>query len=197
MTKLKEILDIIRTRRSIRAYSEEQIPEDKLNDILEAAIHAPSGSNSQSWLFTVLQNTEILRTLNEYVRNAFMNYEVTENTYRSIVGGKKASSNADYNFYYHAPTLIIASNDNNYPNAMADCAAALQNILLTAHSLDLGACWINQLTWFGNEPEIRKLLTELGIPSNHMVCCSASVGYSAGNIPKLPPRKDGTIHIIK
>ncbi|MHB8128890.1 MAG: nitroreductase family protein [Mobilitalea sp.] len=194
---MKEILDIIRTRRSIRSYSEEQIPDMKLNEILEAAIHAPSGSNSQTWLFTVLQNTEILKTLNEYVRNAFMKFEVNENTYRSIVGGKKASINPNYNFYYDAPTLIIASNDNSYPNAIADCAAALQNILLTAHSLDLGACWINQLTWFGNEPEIRELLTEVGIPRNHMVCCSAAVGFPSGNIPKLPPRKEGTIHIIK
>ena len=194
---MKEFLDIIRTRRSIRSYSEEQIPDEKLKDILEAAVHAPSGSNSQTWLFTVLQNTEMLKTLNEYVRKSFLNLEVSENTYRSMVGGKKASLNANYNFYYDAPTLIIASNDNSYPNAMADCAAALQNILLTAHSLDLGACWINQLTWFGNEPEIRKLLTELGIPSNHMVCCSAAVGFPVGNNPKLSPRKDGTIHIIK
>jgi nitroreductase len=191
------ILDNILTRRSIRAYTEEQISDENLEAILDAAIHAPSGSNSQSWHFTVLQNTEILSTLNECVRRAFANYEVTETTYRSLVGGKKAALNSDYNFYYHAPTLIIASNDSGYPNAMADCAAALQNMLLMAHALDLGGCWINQLTWFCNDPEIRKCLTELGVPEHHTVCGCASVGYCAGNIPKLPTRKTGTVHFIK
>jgi nitroreductase len=191
------ILNNMVTRRSIRAYTAEQITDENLGAIIDAAIHAPSGSNSQSWHFTVLQNTEILRKLNESVRRAFANYEVTENTYRSLVGGKKAALNADYSFYYHAPTLIIATNDSSYPNAMADCSAALQNILLMAHALDLGACWINQLTWFCKEPEIRTYLTELGVPEHHTVCGCASVGYCAGNIPKLPPRKAGTVHFIK
>jgi len=197
VTKLNEIIDNMLTRRSIRSYTKEQIPEEKLDAILKAATYAPSGSNSQTWLFTVLQNTELLKTLNEYVRRAFFHLDIDENTYRSMVGGKRAAVDENYSFYYDAPSLIIVTNDINYPNAMADCAAALENILLTAHALDLGACWINQLTWFGNEPEIRNLMTEIGIPNNHIVCCAAAVGYCAGKLPKLPPRRDGTIHIIK
>lgn len=65
---MNEILDKIMTRRSIRSYTEEQIPDEKLDAILKAAIHAPSGSNSQTWLFTALKNTELLKTLNESVR---------------------------------------------------------------------------------------------------------------------------------
>lgn len=194
---MNEVLNTILTRRSIRSYSSEQISDEGLNSILDAAKYAPSGSNSQSWLFTVVQNPLILKTLNEHVKEAFQNLEINENSYRSMISGKKASANPKYNFYYNAPTLIIVSNDKNYPNAMADSAAALQNIFLAAHSLGLGSCWINQLKWFGEDSKIRKVLTDLGIPENYMVCGSSSIGYINGNIPKAGIRKEGTVNIIR
>lgn len=194
---MNDLLQNIMERRSIRSYTGEQISDEALDTILKAAIYAPSGSNSQSWQFTVLQNKSILERLNQEIREAFQKLEVDESTYRSLVGGKKASVNSDYSFYYHAPTLIIASNVKTYPNAMADCAAAIQNMLLTAHGLDLGSCWINQLTWFGDKPKVRATLTELGVPENHVICGSVAVGYRAGQLPKAPARKEGTIHIVK
>ncbi len=194
---MNEILQNILTRRSIRTYKQEQILDTELTEIIEAAKYAPSGSNSQSWHFTIVQNAEKLKQLNTCVREAFKNLIVDDKTYRSKVSGKKAAESDNYNFYYHAPTLIIVSNDREYSNAMADSAVALQNILLAAHSLQLGSCWINQLTWFGDEPAIREILTTLGIPENYKVCGAAALGYRLGNQPKATPRQAGTVSIIK
>jgi nitroreductase len=194
---VNEVIDNILTRRSIRTYSEEQISDEKLNAILEAAKYAPSGSNSQLWRFTVVQNKEKLQLLNSAVREAFRKVEVDEKTYRSIRGGKIAAEKESYNFYYNAPTLIIVSNDKEHPNAMADSAVALENILLAAHSLGLGACYINQLRWFSEEKEIRKVLGELGIPENYMVCCSSAIGHNSSSMPKAAPRKEGVVDIIR
>jgi nitroreductase len=194
---LNEILQNILTRRSIRAYQQEQILDTELEKIIEAAQYAPSGSNSQSWQFTIVQNAAKLKQLNTFVREAFKKLVVDDTTYRSKITGKRAAENDNYNFYYHAPTLIIVSNDREYSNAMADSSVALQNIFLAAHSLQVGSCWINQLTWFGDEPAIREMLTTFGIPKNYKVCGAAALGYIAGNQPQATPRKEGTVSIIK
>lgn len=194
---MNEILQNILTRRSIRTYQPRQISDAELNVIIEAAKYAPSGSNSQTRNFTAVQNQEKLEQLNTLVREAFRNLPVDDKTYRSKIKGKKAAQNDNYNFYYHAPTLIIISDDRKYANAMADCSAALENILLAAHSLQIGSCWINQLTWFGDEPAIREVLTAFGVPENDKVCGAAALGYIAGNRPKAAPRREGTVHIIR
>lgn len=194
---MNEVIQNILTRRSIRTYKEKQISDEELNVILEAGKCAPSGGNSQTWRFTVIQNKEKLEQLNSLVRAAFRNLEVDEKTYRSKKSGKKGAENDNYNFYYNAPTLIIVSNDREYSNYMADSAVALENILLAAHSIGMVACYINQLTWFCDDKNVRKSLTDIGIPENYVVCCSASIGYNSGNIPKISPRKEGTVDIIR
>jgi nitroreductase len=187
----------ILTRRSIRTYKTEQILDTELEAILEAAKYAPSGSNSQTWHFTVVQNEEKLTHLNTLVREAFKTMVVDDTTYHAKIKGQKAAENNNYNFYYHAPTLIIVSNDREYSNAMADSALSLQNIFLAAHSLHIGSCWINQLAWFNDEPAVRAALTTFGIPENYKVYGAAALGYNSGNQPKASPRKDGTVSIIK
>ena len=143
----QQVLSCIETRRSVRSYEAKQIPDDMRDEILKAAVYAPSGSNNQSWLFTAIQNRKILEDLNEQVRIGFGLLSVAENDYPAKIRAKQNAQKEDYNFYYHAPTLIVASNVPNYANAMADCSAALENMFLAAHALGLGTCWINQLTW--------------------------------------------------
>lgn len=190
-----EVLDCIRERRSTRQFQERQIEAEQLETLLEAAIWAPSGGNSQSWLFTAIQNKEILSKINELVREGFQHW-IPDDEYPGKLGAKASTQREDYHFFYHAPTLIIASNRPNYENAMADCALALENLFLAAHSLGLGSCYINQLHWLRNDLELRNYLFELGIPKEHTICSAAAVGYIRQE-SSIPLRKDGTIHIIK
>ena len=194
---MNEVIQNMLTRRSIRTYKKEQITEEQLNNMLETAKRAPSGGNSQTWRFTVVQNKEKLEQLNFLVRGAFKELEVDEKTYSSKKSGKKASESDTYKFYYNAPTLIIVSNDKDYSNCMADSAVALENILLAAHSMGLGACFINQLTWFCDDRAVRKALTDIGIPENYVVCGAATVGYNSGSVPKVLLAKDGNVDIIR
>lgn len=194
---MENVIENIKSRRSARKYKNEQISDEALYTILESAKHAPSGGNSQTWNFTVIQNQEILLKLNSYIRDAFEKLEVDENTYKSIRGGKIASKNDSYSFYYNAPTLIITSNDSNYSNAMADSACALENMLLSANYLKLGACWINQVTWFDSDKNVRSLLTSLGIPENYKVCGSVCVGYGDVTRPADKILKENNVTIIR
>jgi nitroreductase len=195
MTINNEILRNIRARRSTRKFTDVQISPEQLDALLEAAIWAPSGGNNQSWLFTAIQSKDVLDKLNGVVREGFGRY-VPDDDYPGKQGVKEYAKRDDFNFYHHAPTLIIASNKPGYENAMADCALALQNIFLAAQSLGLGSCYINQLFWLRRDKSVREYLAELGVPLEHTICSSAAIGY-IGKESAAPPRKDGTVNIVR
>lgn len=190
-----EVLQCILTRRSTRQFQGQQIEPEQLDALLEAAIWAPSGSNSQSWLFTVVQNADALSHINQLVRQGFQTW-VPDDDYPAKQGAKAAAQREDYHFFYHAPTLIIASNRPNYKNAMADCSLALENLFLAVHSLGLGSCYINQLHWLRDDQPLRDYLFDLGIPREHVICSAAAVGCIARE-SAAPARKGGTIRIIR
>ena len=190
-----EILNCIHERRSTRRFTDKQISSEQLDALLNAAIWAPSGSNSQSWLFTAIQKRDVLLHLNELVREGFQHW-VPDDDYPAKLSIKRVSQKESFNFYHQAPTLIIASNVPNYENAMADCALALENIFLAAQSLGLGSCYINHLHWLRDDPSVRAYLLELGIPKEHTICSSAAIGF-IGAESTAPIRKEGAIHIIR
>ena len=190
-----EIIDCIHERRSTRVFQDGKISDEQLETLLDAAIWAPSGGNNQSWLFTAIQNQEVLAKINELVIEGFQHWK-PDDDYPGKLGAKAHSQAENYNFFYRAPALIIASNRSNYENAMADCALALENIFLSAHSIGLGSCYINQLHWLRNDTALRGYLGELGIPIEYTICSAAAVGY-IGKETIAPQRKAGTIKIIK
>jgi len=188
------VIDCIHARRSTRRFQQRQIETEQLEALLDAAIWAPSGGNNQSWLFTAIQNEAILSRINERVKEGFQHW-IPDDDYPGKLGAKAYAQREDAHFFHHAPTLIIASNKPNYENAMADCALALENIFLTAQSLGLGSCYINQLHWLGNDINLRDYLLELGIPKEHTICSAAAIGY-IGRDSSAPARKEGTIRIM-
>ncbi len=190
-----EVMNCIKTRRSIRKFEETQIDDAQLDALLEAAVWAPSGGNNQSWLFTAIQNREMLVKLNEILRRAFLVW-TPDDDYPSKKKAVINAQNENHNYFYHAPTLIIASNAPNYPNGMADCALGLQNIFLAARAMGLGTCWINQPRWLRDDDSVRGYLAELGLPREQIIYGAAAVGRPAHD-PPAPKRKEGTTLVIR
>lgn len=188
------VLSAIHNRRSTRKFLQTPVDTAQLDAILDAAIWAPSGSNSQSWLFTAIQNQPALDELNRQVRMAFARW-TPDDDYPAKHGAKKGAEKEDFHFFYHAPVLVIASNRPGYQNAMADCALGLENIFLAAESLGLGSCYINPLFWLRDDAPLREFLQQLGIPREHVVCGAAAIGHIAAPSP-VPKRKPGTVKII-
>ena len=172
---LNEVLENIKSRRSVRAYTEQQVSAEDLNLILEAATHAPSGMNFQTWHFTAIQDAAVLTELNEKIKGAFAKSDDTRLQERG--------HSRTYCCYYHAPALIIVSNEPTCWWASMDCACALQNIFLAAKSLGIDSCWINQLGQTCDDPDVRAFLTQLGIPENHRVYGCAALGYAPADAP--------------
>lgn len=193
---MNPVLENIISRRSVRNFRNEQISEEELNEILLAGSYAPNGMGTQSWKFTAIQNPETIKKVNESIRQTLLSIPIVAETHPYIASliEKAKAENAD--FLYHAPTYIIVSNLKDNGNAMPDSALAIGNMMLAAHSLGIGSCWLNQLPGLTHLPLIQKLLTELGIPDNHIVYGSVVMGYPAHEPKPADPRKE-VIHIIR
>ena len=181
-------IEAIMTRRSTRSYKPDAVEREKLEKIIEAGRYAPSGGNNQSNHFLVVQNQEVLQKLAKLAEEAFAKMEVTENTYSSLKSSILQSKKGGYIFYYKAPVLIIAANQKDYGNNIADCNVAIENMMIAANSLDLGTCYINQLHWLNEDEKILPYLQELGLKENERVYASMVVGYSK-SADGLPNRK--------
>lgn len=173
----------IMTRRSTRKYLDQPVSQELLEKIIETGRFAPSGGNSQSNHFLVIQNKQIIARLVKMVEKVFSKMEITENMYRSLQNSISLSKKGGYAFCYNAPVLIIVANKKDYGNNQADCALALENMMLEANELDLGSCYINQLKWLNEDQEILSYLQSLGMKEDERVYGSLIVGY--------PDTKDG------
>lgn len=185
------------TRRSTRKYLDKEVSQELLEKIIETGRYAPSGGNSQSNHFLVIQNKQIIDHLVKMVERAFSQMEITENMYRSLQNSINLSKKGGYVFCYNAPVLIIVANKKDYGNNQADCALALENMMLEANELDLGSCYINQLKWLNENQKSLSYLQSLGMNEDERVYGSLIVGYPDTNdgkpLRKVLPRKGNEV----
>ena len=174
-----DALEAILTRRSTRNYKPDPVEQGKLERILEAGRQAPSGGNNQYSHFLVIRNQDVLDRLVVMAEKAFAAMEAAEDTYASLKHSITASKRGGYVFCYNAPVLIAVANRWDYGNNIADCACAIENMMVAANALDLGSCWINQLKWLNEEPEMTEYLRGLGLKENERVYGAVIVGHPA------------------
>ena len=161
---MNEMVQNLMTRRSVRSFAtEKNISREDLQTIVNAARFAPSAMNRQTWTFVVVQNQEKIQKLARAV-------------------GKAMGRDEGYNFYLPNAVVICANDMNANPMGVQDCSCAMQNIFLAAHALGIGSVWINQLLDTCNEPAVRAVLTELGLPEEKSVVAMAALGYAAGEV---------------
>ncbi len=145
-----DILEVIKTRRSIRKYTPDSISEQEINKILEAGRWAPSADNSQPWKFVALRDPEGRKRLADI-----------------LTWGKFVSQ--------AALGIAVAINPKASECPVEDGAAATQNMLLEAHSLGLGACWIGI---YGSEDEASAKKV-LNIPEDERLLSIIAIGHPA------------------
>ena len=200
---MNEVIKTIKNRRSIRSFSSEQIKEEELNAIIEAGIYAPSGQNNQPWYFTVIQDSKVIDHINqvakEVTREIIEKKEKGWELYKSFIERRKAAGLTD-NFYitYGAPTLIIVSGKKNsakWKHTLCTCGAAIQNILLTAESLNIGSVWLDSTNrCFSRVKEAEKI----GIPEDYEILYGIALGYKKQKKqPEAPERNYNVINFIK
>jgi nitroreductase len=181
---MNSVLEAIRKRRSVRSYEARPVIKDLINTIIEAGNNAPSAMNSQPWRFVVVEDTSIKKKfLNAALPNAkkILEHvkEVNPERYEMIM---KRYDELEDPIYYSAPVIIFVIGSGKY--AEHSCPLACQNMMLAAHSLGLGSCWVGFGSMVTDDTEIRNILE---LKNDERIFGPILVGY-----PKFypdPPEK--------
>lgn len=170
---MQETLKDIRERRSIRKYKAEQIKDSELELILEAGTWAPTGKGQQSPVMVVVQDAETIGYLS--ARNA-------------EIFGKPGTDP-----FYGAPTAVVVLADGTNANWLKDGSLVMGNLMLAAHAVGVGSCWINRCTEFFDSAEGKETLKKWDLPETLRGVGICVLGYADGPAPAPKPRKDGYI----
>lgn len=174
---MNKTLEIIRSRRSVRKYQEKQIKDEELDRILESAIYAPTGHNDQPWHFTIIQNKDLINQINDGAKEVMSRMDI------EWIASMGSAENL--HIFHNAPTVIIVSARKDAVTPMADCSAAIQNMLLAAESMDIGSCWIGFAKFhFLNQENMKKF----DIPEGNEVHFGVSLGYKVRKNPEALER---------
>jgi len=155
-----EVLEAIHTRRSVRKFLSTPVPDDLINKILAAAMMAPSAGNQQPWQFVIIRKREILDVIPNF------------HPYSEMVR--------------HAPLAILVCGDLSLERFKGywpfDCSAAIENLLLAAHGLGLGAVWTAA---YPEETRIEGFRKLLDLPSEVVPLALIPVGYPEQSLEKV------------
>ncbi|MDO9390276.1 MAG: nitroreductase family protein [bacterium] len=185
---MNQILETIKSRRSIRQFKPEPLKEADLAAILEAGCYAPSAMNGQSWHFTVIQNKELLDRMSVQVRDLYKDIDSPRI--------KERLKDPNWQAFYRAPAMVVVSGNKEPKFHQTDCAAATQNMLLAAASLGIGSCWIGIIAQLLDSPLGEKFARELKIPEGYQPLYAVALGYPDGEPPQAAPRKEDAVRYI-
>lgn len=173
---MNEVLEAIRTRRSIRAYKPELPEQALIEQVAEAGTYAASGMNAQSPI--------ILAVTNKAMRDRL-----------SALNAKVLGSDSDP--FYGAPAVLVVLADKARPTRVYDGSLVMGNMMLAAHALGLGSCWIHRAKEVFESDEGKAILKELGVEGEYEGIGNLVLGYADGEYPAAKPRKDDYIRYVK
>jgi nitroreductase len=184
-----DIKEAIYTRRAVREFTAETVPEKTLRDLLDAAIQAPSAVNQQPWTFCVVRDKLVLDRISREAKLHMLKTSpagLVSHHFQELLG------NADFHIFYHAPALIVICSVADSPWAIEDCSLAAENLMLAARAAGLGTCWIGfAQAWLGTAEG----KAALNLPPTCLPVAPIIVGYPK-SLPPPVPRKEPNIRWI-
>lgn len=172
---MNPVLQAIRDRRSIRTFKSERVPQHLIDQVIEAGLYAPSGKGSQDSIILQIDDQKLfeqLRTMN-----------------RQIGGWSEAVDP-----FFGAPAMLVVLARKDNPNGRYDGALVMENLMLAAHSLGLGSCWINRARQEFDTEWGQQLLRTLGIEDEYEGIGHCILGYPDGEVPEAAPRKENRVY---
>ena len=163
-----KMLELLMTRRSVRAYKPEQITEEELDAVTKAGTYAPTGMGMQS--------PEIVAVQSPKYRQAVMELN-------------KQARGGDGDPYYGAPTILLVLADPQRGTCVEDGSCVLCTMMDAAHAIGLASCWIHGEREMFQLPEGKALLREWGLSEELRGIGSLALGYAAGPLPQPKERK--------
>lgn len=163
---IKDMLE----RRSIRKFKPDMVERELLDQIIEAGLYAASAKGQQA--------TRIIAVTNRELRD-----KIAEDNRK--IGGWEAG----FDPFYGAPVILIVLAEKDWPNRVYDGSLVMGNLMLAAHALGLGSCWIHRAKEEFETAEYRELLASLGVAGEFEGIGHCALGYVDGEAPAAAPRK--------
>ncbi len=164
-----DILNLIKTRRSIRKYKKDALTEDNLKSIIEAAMYAPSARNEQPWHFIIINDRKVLDELTKIHPHAQMLSEAP-------------------NAILVCADISLERSPGNWP---IDCAAATQNILLSAHAQNIASVWLGV---YPRNERMEGLAKYFNLPENIKPFSLVALGFANESIETPERYNESRIH---
>ena len=171
-----DILDVIKSRKSVKKYKSDPVPKALIEKIVEAGTYAPSGKNWQSPIILAVTNKEIRDELSR------LNFT--------------SAPDKRIDPFYGAPCVLVVLADKSKHTYIYDGSLVMENMLLEAHSLGLGACWIHRAKETFETEQGKAILKKLGIEGEYEGIGNCIVGYP-DMTPIEKPRKENWIYWIE
>ncbi len=182
---MNEVMNAILARRSVRAFTDKQITKEDLDAILKCASYAPSAMNNQNWHFTAIREAAFIEKVNGWIVS-----EIKESGNPSLEGILERSNGK---VFRNARCVVVVATEKGDRFGIINASAATQNMLLAAHSLGIGSCWIGTVGILGTSRRADYYASELKIPKGYAPFFGVTLGYSATEAIEAPPRKEGTV----
>jgi nitroreductase len=168
--------ECIKNRRSVRAYTEEPVTKEQLNQILEAGVWAPTAMHREPLKFIIIEDKALIKYVSDETKLAVKQFMPPL--------AERFSTPEDI-ICYNAPMLVLicTQKDPQWANVdFIDCVLAAENMFLKAHELGLGSCYMGFISQLNNKPEV---LTKIGVPENMSLMVPLVLGH-----PKTVQGKD-------
>ena len=173
---MSDVLETIKSRRSIRKYKSDMVPQDKLEKIIEAGTYAATGMGKQSPIIVAVTNKELRDKL-------------------SAMNAKIMGTNTDP--FYGAPVVLIVLADKSRPTYLYDGSLVMGNLMLEAEAQGIGSCWIHRAKEEFESEEGKEILKSLGIEGDYEGIGHCVLGFADGPAPKAAARKDSYVYYVK
>lgn len=174
---MNESVNKMITRRSVRKFKSDMIPKEVIEEIVTAGTYAASGRNMQSPIIIAVTNKELRDKI-------------------SKVNAEIMGKSVDFDPFYNAPVILIVLADKSVPTYLYDGSLVMGNLMLAAHELGVGSCWIHRAKEFFEREEGKDLLKSLGIEGDYEGIGNCALGYADGEYPPTHPRRENRVFYI-
>ena len=171
---MNEIIQAMKERRSVRKFKPETPDKATVDQIIEAGLYAASGRGTQTPIIVKVTRKDFIEKL-------------TKDNCK--IGGWQEG----FDPFYGAPVILIVLAAKDCPTAVYDGSLVMGNLMLAAHALGLGSCWIHRAKEEFETPDYQAFLKSLGVEGEFIGIGHCALGYAAEPLPAGAPRKPGRI----
>ena len=190
------LMEIIKARHSIRKYTEEQIPREALEQILEAGNYAPNAGGGQRSMLVAIHNKELTTRVGKMNLAHFDRTHLAGN----YVSKEQPSTIDDptiRNGFYDAPTVVCVFCQDNFLFKTADAFCMMENMILQATELGIASCIISRGPETFASEEGKQLMHDWEVPEGYSCQGFVILGYIDGEQPHSKPRRPGRVKIVE